>query len=443
MLAEIDRELSRRSFDYFLKWSRPDWNWDWPHLVKIQEATNAVFAGELENLLVMMPPQHGKTQIGAVAIPPYALLRDPGTRLAIASYNQELANRISRVAKRLAIDCRIELTTDRAAVQEWQTPQGGGVRAVGMGAGLTGNPVDIGIIDDPVKDREEADSEKVRDGHWEWYTDVWLTRNPRHQIMILTPWHHDGLQARVLNSPQAKRWHVIKLPALAQDNDPLGRAPGDALCPDRVTKEELESRRAMNPYGFEALYQCNPTPREGAMFRVGELSIVERGAVPASLPKIIWSDLAASEGKGDYTAAVLVAGPCPNGRYYILDVLRGQWGPNEVKSQIRGFAMQYPGVTLGFFQDPGQAGKAQVADLRRSFDGFSLEFLNATGSKITNAEPLAAQMEGGNVVLVRGAWNSAFIEEFRQFPQGKHDDQVDATAAGYNHLSRGQKLWII
>ena len=438
-LKAIDAELARRDFHYFLKWSRPSWSWHWPHLLEMQKVLQAVADDEIQNAMFLVPPQHGKTEQNTIGFSAWLLHRDLATRVALAAYNQELANRFSRSARRLATEIGIPLIGDRAAVQEWQTIDGGGVRAVGIGAGLTGNPVDIGIIDDPIKDREEAESQKLRDGHWEWYTDVWMTRNPRHQVLTLTPWHHDGLQARILNSPQAGRWHVVKLPALALEGDPLGRAPGEALCPERVTREELESRRQMNAYTFEALYQCNPTPREGALFKVGMLRFVD--AAPAGLPTVRVWDLAATAGGGDYTAGVLMAGPDADGVFYVVDVVRGQWDATERNRIIRRTAEQDGvEVRVGIPQDPGAAGKEVVASLKRLLAGYAVYDETETGSKEVRADPLAAQVGAGNVALVRASWNSNLVEEFRSFPLGKNDDQVDAAARAFNKLAKKREL---
>jgi len=441
-LAAVRAELARREFSRFLGWSTPSWSWQWPHLAKMQEVLQALADDDIQNALFMVPPQHGKTEQNTIRFSCWLLHRDLSTRVAMAAYNQELANRFSRSARRLATEIGIPLIGDRAAVQEWQTDQGGGVRAVGIGAGLTGNPVDIGIIDDPIKDREEAESQKVRDSHWEWYTDVWMTRNPRHQVMTLTPWHHDGLQARILNSPQAKRWTVIQLPALAIEGDPLGRQPGEALCPDRVTREELESRRAMNPYTFEALYQCNPTPREGSLFKVSMLRFVEAHEVPVGLPTVRVWDLAATSGGGDYTAGVKMTGPDAEGTFYVVDVVRGQWDATERNRVIRATAEQDgPLVRSGVPQDPGAAGKEVVAAMRRLLAGFAVYDETETGSKELRAEPLAAQVGGGNIAVVRSHWTSDLVEEFRTFPLGKHDDQVDAAARAFNSLARKVEVY--
>lgn len=385
--------------------------------------------------MISCPPQHGKTELSSIAFTCWLLTRNPKYRLALATYSQDHANKISRATRRIAEPAGIQIASDRSAVEEWETVQGGRMRAVGFGGGLSGYPVDIGIIDDPYKDREEADSVAIRNKRWEWYTDVWIARNPQQQIFIGTEWHEDGLHNRIMNSPQAGRWTRIKTPAIAVENDPLGRMVGEPLCPARVPLDELLERRAMNPYSFEAMYQQNPTPREGALFKVSNLIYCDPSEVPKGLPvRRVW-DTAATLG-GDFTAGVRIEGPCPANRYYITDVVRGQWEPFERNQRILVTAgMDGRDVRIIVPKNPGDAGVDQSNMLIALLAGYPVEAQKETGSKENRAEPLAAQVNAGNVVVVRDVWTPAYVEELRTFPGGKNDDQVDASANGFNDLA--------
>lgn len=391
--------------------------------------------------MISIPPQHGKTELANVSVVPWLFTRDSKLRIATSTYNQEHANKVSRATRRVAVDCGIQISSDRKAVEEWELAAGGRYRAVGFGGGLSGYPVDIGIIDDPYKDRAEADSALVRDARWEWYTDVWIARNPAQQLLIGTEWHEAGLHNQIAESPQGKHWTRIKGPAIALDDDPLGRSPGEALCPERVSLEELLERRAMNPYSFEAMYQQNPTPREGALFKVALLRYVDASEVPEGLPMVRKWDTAASAGKGDFTAGVLMAGPCKEGRFYILDVVRGQWEPDEVNRVLLQTA-QKDGARVKIIvpQNPGDAGVFQARMFIQHLAGYNVSAERETGSKEVRAEPFAAQVNAGNVVIVRAAWNGALVEEMRSFPNGKHDDQIDAEAGAFNILALGPRV---
>ncbi len=386
--------------------------------------------------MISVPPQHGKTELASVLNLAWWLYKEPTIRLALATFNQEHANKISLSARRLCEEIGLPIAGDKSAVQEWFVEGGGRVRAVGFGGGLSGYAVDLGIIDDPYKDREDADSERERQKRWEWYTDVWLARNMTRQIFIGTEWHEDGLHARIRNSAQSKHWTCIRLPAIAEENDPLGRNVGEALCEDRVSLEVLLERRQMNPYSFQAIYQQDPTPREGALFKPGNVRFCDPSEIPLGLQTIRRWDMAAST-SGDYTAGVKVSGPDKGGFYYVEDVRRGKWEVHDRGRVILDVAaMDGPVVKIIGPQDPGAAGVEAAAAFVRMLSGYNVQVERETGSKELRAEPFAAQLNAGNVVIVRGGWNNEFLEELRTFPNGKHDDQVDAASGAFNSLAR-------
>lgn len=409
---------------------------DYRHLVFLQGILDRVTAGEIKRLMVFMPPRHGKSENLTVRYPVFRLERDPKTRIIIGAYNATLASRFSRKARRIA-EKRIDLATDRTAVDDWETAQGGGVRAVGVGGGVTGMGADLIFIDDPVKSREEANSEVYREKVWQWYTDDLYTRlEPGGAIvLIMTRWHEDDLAGRILKSEKAGNWTVVRLPALAEENDPLGREEGEALCPERYDVAALEDiRGTQGGASFDALYQQNPTSREGAFFKVSMLGMVD--AAPASLRCVRGWDTAATEGDGDWTAGVKI-GQGADGIFYVLDVERGQWDTAQRNAVIRATAERDgAGVTIRGAQDPGSAG----VDAKRAFvhmlAGFRVVVERASGAKEVRADPFASQVNAGNVKLVRGDWNKAFVEELRAFPRSKYDDQVDSAADAFNELVR-------
>lgn len=438
-LKAIDAELARRDFHYFLKWSRPDWNWDWPHIRLMAERVQATMDGKAPPwLLAEIGPQYGKTQLMTVGLTVWLLHRYPGIRIAIASFSQESANRMSLDARRLAQEAGLVLDKERSAIQEWMVEGGGRVRVVGRGGTLTGYPVDVMILDDLLKDGAEAESAIIRESVRDWLSAVVMTRNPQYGFATGTPWHHEGPQT-YLREHYGSIMHELVLPTFALENDPLGRKEGELLCEDRWPREKLEIQRKANPYRFEAMYQCNPTPREGALFKVGELKFVD--SAPKGLPKVRVWDLAATEGDGDYTAGVLMAGPDADGIFYVVDVVRGQWDATQRNKVIRRTAEQDGDkVRIGVPQDPGSAGKDVVAMMARLLAGYSFWDEKETGSKPVRATPLADQVGAGNVALVRASWNSNLVEEFRSFPLGKNDDQVDAAARAFNKLAKKREL---
>ena len=242
--------------------------------------------------------------------PVWRLLGRPEMRVIIGAYNHELALEFSGAARNLAAECGL-LGPYSTAAHDWRTRAGGGVRAVGVGSGVTGRGANLIIIDDPVKSREEAESEAYRRRVWNWYRDDMYTRLEPNGALVLiqTRWHEADLAGRLLDEARqgGEAWEVISLPALADENDPLGRPPGAALCPERYDVPALERiRGVLGTYSFEALYQQRPRPAEGALFKRQWFKVVERA--PDGLRWVRYWDLAAStREQADFTASAAVA----------------------------------------------------------------------------------------------------------------------------------------
>lgn len=218
--------------------------------------------------MLFVPPRHGKSELTTVRYPAWRLERKPTTRVIVGCYNSTLAEKFSRKARRICNE-RMALSRDRVAVSDWETEAGGGLRAVGVGSGVTGQGGDLIIVDDPIKSREEANSQAYRERVWTWWTDDLYTRlEPDAAIvLILTRWHMDDLAGRILASEDAPNWTVVSLPAFAEANDPLGRSEGEALCPERFDERDLAEIKAVQGSSFEALYQQRPSALEGSIFK--------------------------------------------------------------------------------------------------------------------------------------------------------------------------------
>lgn len=436
-VAQIDR-LLRGVPATFRDWNErvtPTYNWDWPHIVFLQEQLERVTAGEVTKLVIQMPPRHGKSETATMRYPVYRLTDDPSLRVIIGAYNQTLAEKFSRRARRIALRSGVALSADRAAAEDWETTEGGGVRAVGVGGGITGQGGDLIIIDDPVKSREEAESETYRDKVWEWYTnDLYTRKEPGAAvILIMTRWHDDDLAGRILASEDAPNWTVINLPALAEENDALGRTPGAALCPDRFDEDALaDIRTVLGEYGFAGLYQGSPRPREGVMFPRHLVPIVD--AAPANAQEVRYWDKAGTEGGGKYTAGVRMAKA--GGLYYVRHVERKQLASDGRRKLMKQTA-QSDGVRVRvrLEQEPGSGGKESAEVSVRDLAGFDVSAETVTGDKATRADPFAAQWQAGNVRLVKGDWNKAYLDELESFPSGKYSDQTDASSGAFNKLA--------
>jgi predicted phage terminase large subunit-like protein len=394
---------------------------------------------ELTRLMLFVPPRHGKSTLATMHYPAWRLERDPGLRIVVACYNQTLAEKFSRRIRSLVRQRGIvQLDPERQAVDDWLTLEGGGVRAVGIGGGITGQGADLLIIDDPVKSREEANSEAYRERCWDWYTDDIYTRlEPGAAIvLIMTRWHEDDLAGRILMSENAADWTVVKLPAEAEVDDPLGRAVGEPLCPDRYDLAALADLASTLQGSYVALFQQRPQPASGNMFlRAWFKDKIVDAAPPGCTLVRYWDKAGTAGGTGAATAGVLMARD-PRGLYYVAHVVRGWWGATEREDVIRQTAQTDGSRTRVWVeQEPGSGGKESAEGTVRSLAGYVAEAERVTGDKATRAEPFASQCKAGNVFLVRGDWNSAYLDEVCMFPSGKRKDQVDASGGAFNKLS--------
>ena len=305
-----------------------------------------------------------------------------------------------------------------------------------------------GIIDDPLKNAEEASSAVIREKQKEWYRSTFYTRaEPGAAIVIIqTRWHEDDLSGWLLSEESGEtpeRWHIVNLPAIAIGSQPFPasctvepdwRKAGEALCPERYDLERLRTIKSrISGYYFEALYQQRPTPREGAFFKVAQIQIED--AAPVGLRTVRAWDLAAST-KGDFTVGVKLGRDPATGLFWILDVQRGQWTPDDRNAvMLQAAALDGGQTRIRLAQDPGQAGVDQVQHLTRMLAGYTVSAERVSGSKEARADAIASQVNAGNVRMLRAPWNQALLEELRIFPMGRNDDQVDALADAFQQLS--------
>ena len=426
------------------------------HLLLIHELER-IARGEIDRLMVCMPPGHAKTEYATILFSAWFLAQADGLDVIGASYNQEYADRNSRKIIRLFQNYSevlgVGLRSEAAGA--WETTKRGTYRSAGVGAGITGRRADLIIIDDPVKGREEADSLTTRDKVWDWYRAEATTRlKPGARVvLILTRWHEDDPAGRLLDQMQTggDQWHVVSLPAIAEENDQMGRAVGEALWPEWEDVPALERKRAVvGEREWAALFQQRPRPLEGSLFKIENIQVLEvapnlRGAQIGSG----W-DLAATKQVGtrdpDWTVRVKLA-RLPSGLFVVLDVFRARGGPDEVDSWMLNLSTQdridTPGMKISIPEDPGQAGKAQVLAFTRLLSGFQIESSRETGDKATRAAPVVSQANGSNLAIVRAPWNRAFLDELAAFPSGTKDDQVDALSRAFSIVGLGARPLVV
>lgn len=457
--SALRAELARRRLLDFAQFTLASYRAGRVHALLASEL-EAVERGDVLRLMVFMPPRTGKTEL-LIRFVAWTLGRHPDWPLLYTSYGADLAWEKSGEARavvegeefgevfgarRSAMTQAVEIDPASRAVQRWKIKQRrGGVVAQGVGGPITGKGGRVIIIDDPVKNREEAESPTMREKAWGWYTSTLRTRlEPGGAIvLVMTRWHMDDLAGRLLSlaeqDHQADQWRVVKLPAIALPGDAMGRAPGEALDPARFDEAALATTKAsIGSRDWSALYQQEPLPAEGGMFKLPWFTIVD--AAPRQGRRVRYWDKAATAGGGDYSAGVLMVRS--EGLYYVEDVVRGQWSAGERNRVMLQTAQmdreRYGGEVVTWVeQEGGSGGKESAEATIQLLAGYSVAVEHPTGSKEVRAMPYAAQAEAGNVRLVKGLWNRAYLEELGTFPLGAHDDQVDASSGAFNKLATG------
>lgn len=397
-----------------------------------------------------MPPGSAKSTYASIRFPAYFLGRLPEKSIITASYGENLATTFGRKVRNLVdsneykmLFPRVSLSEDSRAKGEWETNRGGSYFAAGIGTGITGRRGDLGLIDDPVKGRAEADSEQVRNSTWDWYKSDFLTRlKPgAAQIIIQTRWHQLDLAGRILPESwkgesgdfigfDGQTWKVICLQAQAGDNDPLGRLPGEWLWPEWFTEaywlETKQAQQSEDIRNWISLYQQTPTAEQGTFFKREWFKRYRFGDEPKRLSKYGASDYAVTDSGGDYTEHGL-AGFDELEDLWLLDWWSGQKTPDVwIDEQIRIARIHSPycwvaeGGTIRRSIEP-----FLLKQLRESKAYFRIEWLTSNKDKAANARGFQALASQGKVWIPRCEWGDMLIEQLVGFPAGKRDDKVD------------------
>ncbi len=500
-----ERDGGRTTFDDWLRADPSGLEWTARHHAFIWEHLQRVSDGTCKRLMIFVPPRHGKSELVTVRYTAWRLVRDQRMNVVIGCYNQKLANRFSRKIRQITTG-RVVRSHNRFAVEEWETAAGGSVKAVGVGAGITGFGGDLIIIDDPIKSRAVANSVNLRDKTWDWYKDDIYTRLEPDAAVILiqTRWHDDDLAGRLLKEMDegGDQWEVVMLPALAEGGscsppyeggvapasgdgvvlrnategqynngladvaverttpsarkkrehppllrkegslayaDPLGRAEGEPLWPERFDRERLLSiKRQLGTWSFAALYQQRPVPEGGTLFkREWFANIVSKA--PEGLRWCRGYDLAVSlKNSADFTASFRVALDKRTGTIYIADGFRKRIEFPEQRKFVKERMEKEPDTAHGI--ELALHGQALLQDLRRDARtaGRVLIGVKVDADKLMRAEAWSSYAEEGKIVLVNGPWVADFIDEACRFTGrgDRHDDQVDAVSIAVQMIRR-------
>lgn len=425
----LRRRKARRSLIPFTEYSLPKYRAA-AHHDMIAAKLEAVATGEVDRLMVNMPPRHGKSELASRRFPAWLLGINPEIEIVVASYNADKAREfgyevrdIVRSPEYRALFPGVALKEDSRAADRWNTDAGGSFRAVGIGTALTGRGADVLLIDDPIKDDEEADSELRRERIWSWYSSVAYTRlSPGGRVIVIqTRWHEDDLTGRLLLE-QAKggdKWDILELPAIDSN--------GKALWPDRYPLEYLERiKRVTLPRHWAALYQQRPAPDEGNYYKREWFRYYDEK--PQHLRIYGASDYAVTEGGGDYTVHIVV-GIDPNDSVYVLDLWRGQTASDKWIGAWLDLVREHK--PMMWVEEQGQIIKSIGPFIEKRMREERVycrrEQVASAADKPTRSRSIQARTSMGKVYLPSKApWLSGFTAELLTFPAGKHDDMVDA-----------------
>lgn len=399
--------------------------------------------------MVSCPPRHGKSEFFSKYLPVWYLGTFPDRKIIWSGYSQAFANSFGRKIRNLVDEFGeqyfgIRLAKDSKSMNSFALANhDGSVNTVGMGGQITGLGAHLLIVDDPIKNSAEAGSETIRNNHWEWWQATAYSRlEPGGAaVVIQTRWNEDDLTGRILENDVEGHWEVLSLPAIATENDQLGREPGEALWPERYPVHILnEIKKTLGSYFWSALYQQTPIPEGDGMFESAWFGHADRIPLNRPIKAVRYWDKASTQGGGDYSAGVLMI-EC-DGHFYVADVVRGQWSSLKREQVIRETAEadleRWGGsVRTMVEQEGGSSGVDSAQATIRGLAGFVVGSERVTGDKVTRARPFSSQVEGGNVSLLPGKWHRDYLSELRAFPNGKHDDQVDASSGAFKEVSRG------
>lgn len=441
---ELKKELCRRVYSDYVEYVH-EGRWIKGKAVsyicdKVQEFIEKDTSHAFDILVLSIPPQHGKSMTITETLPSWYLGKFPTKRIIEASYSEDFAQLFGRRNLR-----KIEqfgkglFNIEKGKIAnntEFELSNGiGGMISRGILSGVTGRPADLMIIDDPVKNRQEADSKTYRDRIWAEWNDSFKSRLSfgAKVIIIQTRWHEDDFAGRIIKNE--KHVAVINLKCEADDNDPLGRKPGEALCPEigkgnewlkdfKSTFTTKEGSRTWN-----ALYQGSPTPDDGNIFKRKWFQYYEK--LP-TLPYMLISVDATFKDKEDNDFVSIQVWGKKNVDFYLVDRVKEHLGFTETLNVIRQLRNKYDKCSAVLIEDKAN-GSAIIEVLQREFSG--VVPINPEGGKIARANAVSPSFESGNVYLPKTAkWLYDYETELISFPNAEHDDDVDCTTQALNRL---------
>ena len=432
----LERRQAREQLLPFVTLTKPDFEIGRHHEM-ISQCLERVESGEIVRQMIFTPPRHTKSELATRRFPAWYLGRRPDAQVISASYNSELASDFGREVRNLIntpvyaqIFPGVGLSEDSQAANRWHLKSGGQYIAAGVGTAITGRGAHLIIVDDPIKDRQEADSETVRQRIWDWYRSVLYTRlMPGGSIVLIqTRLHDDDLAGRLLAEAGegGDQWEVVELPALARDNDPLGRMKGEALWPEWYPEDRLiQIKSVIGSRDWSALYQQEPQAEEGGFFLADWFKTVSEP--PEGLRIYGASDYATKDGEGDWTVHG-ICGVDEQDNMYMLDMWRGQTSSDVWVESFLDLVDRWK--PLQWAEEAGQIRASldpYITTRQRERRSYCVRTpFTSRFDKRSRARAIQARMSAGKVFFVRNApWLEELRLEMLRFDAGRHDDQVD------------------
>lgn len=424
------------------------------HHDAIARVIEEVEKGEIPILILTMPPRHGKSELVSRRLPAWYAGRHPEQNIVVATYNDDFAmdfgkevRTIMQTAQYRQVFPGVVLKKGGAASDRLQTVKGGQLSFVGRGGSLTGRGAHLLLIDDLIKDDKEAQSQAIRDQAWSWFTKVAMSRRMGKKLVIMTftRWHSDDPIGRLTdpenpyyNRKLAEKIKIINLPAIAEEDDPLGRAPGEALWPDgpdRFDLDFLDEQRSLDPLGFAALYQQRPSLLDGDLFRRENIQWYGPGTsnrLPETLRFFAASDHAVGTGQRNDPSCFLKIGVDPQGNIYLTECVWKKMAADMAVEAMLGMCRGNDRPLI-WWAEKGHISKSIGPFLRKRMQEtqtyINLREVTPATDKAQRAQSIAARVAMGKVYFPKDAlWAEKAVNQMMAFPNGVNDDFVDALA---------------
>ena len=465
-MTELKVRKARGDLKSFIRLLNDNYLCGWVHAEicqRLMDFFDAIEKKQSPRLIICLPPRSGKSEIVSRNFPAWCLGKNPDFTIIATSYGADLTRSFNRDVQRIIDSELYRRVFPKTQLYSKETMHHadhfysrtadyfeiinskGYYKSAGVGGGITGAGCDCLIIDDPIKDREEANSQTIRNKIYDWYTSTAYTRlSPGGGVIVMcTRWHLDDLAGRLIEAGKSggDNFEIITYPAIAIEDEPH-RKKGDALHPERFSLDELEARRkAIGPNDWAALYQQNPVPEGGAVFRIDSIRFYDARSLPPRFDRIVGSwDMSFKDNKTSDFVVGQIWGR-HGADFYLLDQARGRWDFSKTLEVFKNLYARWGDRCRRWLIEDKANGSAIISVLKKNIPGIIP--ITPKESKVARASAVTTFFEAGNVHLPRESnFTNALIDEIATFPYGQHDDQVDAMTQALNDFMKKPGLVI-